>query len=38
MMIFCLALIFAFILTTFGVSFTCWIDDKKKRLKHVLLA
>jgi len=31
-------LIFALILTTFGISFICWIDDKKSRLKHVLHA
>jgi len=28
-------LIFAHILTTFGISFMCWIDDKKSRFKRV---
>jgi len=32
MLIFCMVLIFALILTTFGVSFICWIDDKKSRV------
>jgi len=31
-----MVLIFAFILTTFGISFVCWIDDKKSRLKRIL--
>jgi len=31
-------LTFALILTTFGVSFICWIDDKKSHLKCVLCA
>ena len=39
MLIFCMVLIFALILTTFGISFICWIDDKKKsHLKRVLRA
>jgi len=38
MLIFCLVLIFALILTTFGISFICWIDDKKSHLKLVLCA
>ena len=38
MLIFCMVLIFACILTTFGISFICWIDDKKSRLKRVLRA
>jgi len=34
-----MVLIFALILTTFGISFICWIDDKKKsHLKRVLRA
>jgi len=33
-----MALMFAFILTTFGISLICWIDDKKSHLKHVLRA
>jgi len=28
MLIFCIVLIFALILTTFGISFICWIDGK----------
>ena len=35
MLIFCIVLIFAHILTTFGISFMCWIDDKKSRFKRV---
>ena len=31
-------LIFALILTTFGISSICWIDDKKSHLKRVLRA
>jgi len=38
MLIFCMVLIFALILTTFGISFICWINDKKSHLKHVLRA
>ena len=34
LLIFCMVLIFALILTTFGISFICWIDDKKSHLKH----
>jgi len=33
-----MVLIFAFILTTFGISFICGIDDKKAHLKRVLHA
>jgi len=33
-----MALIFALILTAFGTSFICWIDDKKSHLKHVFRA
>jgi len=34
-----MVLIFALILTTFGISFICWIDNKKKsHLKRVLRA
>jgi len=33
-----MALIFVFILTTFGTYFICWIDDKKSHLKHVFRA
>jgi len=29
MLIFCMVLIFGLILTTFCISFICWIDDKK---------
>jgi len=36
MLIFCTVLIFALILTAFGISFICWIDDKKSHLKRVL--
>ena len=38
MLIFCMVLIFAFILTTFGISFVCCIDAKKSHLKRVLRA
>jgi len=31
-----MVLIFSLILTTFGISFICWIDDKKLHLKCVL--
>jgi len=31
-----MVLIFALILATFGISFVCWIDDKKSHLKRVL--
>ena len=34
----CIVLIFTLILTTFGISFICWIDDKKSHLKRVLRA
>jgi len=34
--IFCMVLIFELILTTFGISFICWIDDIKSHLKRVL--
>jgi len=33
-----MVLIFALILTTFGVSFICWIDDKESQLKRHLRA
>jgi len=33
-----MALIFTLILTTFGISFICWIDGKKSHLKGVLPA
>jgi len=33
-----MALIFALILTTFGICFVCWTDDKKSHLKRVLYA
>jgi len=33
-----MVLTFAFILMTFGISFVCWIDDKKLHLKRVLRA
>jgi len=37
MLTFCMALIFALILMTFGISFVCWTaDDKKSHLKRVL--
>jgi len=36
MLIFYIVLMFALILTTFGISFICWIDDKKSHLKRVL--
>jgi len=29
MLMFCMALIFALILMTFGISFVCWTNDKK---------
>jgi len=38
MLIFCTVLIFALILTTFGISFVSWIDDKKSHFKRVLCA
>ena len=38
MLIFSMVLIFALILTTFGISFICWIDGKKSHLKRVLCA
>jgi len=38
MLIFCMVLIFALILTTFGIAFICWMDDKKSHLKRVLCA
>jgi len=37
MLIFCMVLIFALILTTFCISFICGIDDEKAHLKRVLL-
>jgi len=33
-----MVLIFALFSTTFGISFICWIDDKKSHLKRVLYA
>jgi len=33
-----MVLIFALILTTFGISFICWIDNKMSHLKCVLHA
>jgi len=33
-----MVLIFAFILTTFGIFFICWIADKKSHLTRVLRA
>jgi len=33
-----MVVIFALILTTFGISFICWVDDKKSYLKRVLRA
>ena len=33
-----MVLTFALILMTFGISFICWIDDKKSHLKRVLRA
>jgi len=33
-----MALIFALILMTFGISFVCWTDDKKSHMKRVLSA
>jgi len=36
MLIFCMVLFFALILTTFGISFICGIDDKKSHLKREL--
>jgi len=38
LLIFCIALICALILTTFGISFICWIDDIKSHLKRALRA
>ena len=38
LLIFCMVLIFELILTTFGISFMCWIDDIKSPLKRVLRA
>jgi len=38
LLIFCMVLIFALILTTFGISYVCWIDDIKSHLKRVLRA
>jgi len=38
MLIFCMVLIFTLILTTFGISFICWIAGKKSHLKRVLRA
>ena len=38
MLIFCMVLMFALNLMTFGISFICWIDDKKSQLKRVLRA
>jgi len=38
MLIFCMVLIFTLILTTFGISFISWIDDKKSHLERVLRA
>ena len=38
LLIFCMLLLFALILTTFGISFMCWIDDIKSPLKRVLRA
>jgi len=32
-LIYCMVLIFALISTTFGISFICWIDDKKVTFK-----
>jgi len=37
MLIFCMVLIFAVILTTFGFSFICGIDDEKAHLKRVYM-
>jgi len=37
-LILCMVLIFALISTTFGISFICWINDKKSHLKRVLRA
>jgi len=34
LLIFSMVLIVALILTTFGISFTCWIDDIKSHLKQ----
>jgi len=33
LLIFCIVLIFALILTTFGISFICWIDDIKSHFE-----
>jgi len=38
LLILCMVLIFALILTSFGSSFICWIDDIKSHLKRVLHA
>jgi len=38
LLIFCMVLILALILTTFGSFFICWIDVKKSHLKRVLHA
>ena len=38
MLRFCMVVIFALILMTFGISFICCIDDKKSHLKRVLRA
>jgi len=38
LLIFCIVLICALILTTFGISFICWIDDIKSHLERVLRA
>ena len=38
MLFFCMVLMFALILTTVGISFICWIDDKKSHLKRVFRA
>jgi len=33
-----MVLIFVLILTTFSISFICWIDDNKSHFKRVLRA
>jgi len=38
LLIFCMVLIFALVLTTFGISFIGWTDDIKSHLKRVLRA
>jgi len=38
LLIFCMVLIFALILTTFSISLICWIDDIKFHLKRILRA